>query len=149
MFSLFEKEEHHFVRIFQSIQNDDNDPFFFFLFASFREAFGDLMASGTMTCQSRLSISSSSQDFSSTIDTICQTYRLTGEKTLSMIFKTNFRLFFFNLFQILVVDRISTAASLYAESILGHPVALLLKLTVSDETKTLIFIRKITRFEII
>jgi len=69
------------------------------------EAFGDLMASGTMTSQSRLSISSSSQDFSSTIDTICQTYRLT------------------------VVDKISTAASLYAESILGHPVALLFKLT--------------------
>ncbi|CAF3775931.1 unnamed protein product [Adineta steineri] len=67
------------------------------------DAFADLMGSGTLTSQSHISIPSSSQDFSSIIKTICQSYRLT------------------------VVDQINSAASLYSESILGHPVALLFK----------------------
>ena len=37
------------------------------------------MSSGTLTSQSNFSIPSSSQDFSSLIKTICQTYRLTGK----------------------------------------------------------------------
>jgi hypothetical protein len=44
----------------------------------FRDAFADLMSSGTLTSQSHISIPSSSQDFSSVIKTICQSYRLTG-----------------------------------------------------------------------
>ncbi|UJR37094.1 hypothetical protein I4U23_029798 [Adineta vaga] len=66
-------------------------------------AFGDLMSSGTLTNQSHISIPSSSQDFLSTIKILCQSYRFT------------------------IVDQISSAASLYSESILGHPIALLLK----------------------
>jgi len=42
------------------------------------DAFADLMSSGTLTSQSHISIPSSSQDFSSLIKTICQSYRLTG-----------------------------------------------------------------------
>ncbi|CAF1088166.1 unnamed protein product [Rotaria sp. Silwood1] len=72
------------------------------------DAFAELMSSGTLTSQSRANISSSSQDFSSLINTICQTYRLT------------------------VVDKINSAASLYAETILGHPIALLFKSTNSQ-----------------
>jgi hypothetical protein len=44
----------------------------------FSDAFADLMSSGTLTSQSHISIPSSSQDFSSLIKTICQSYRLTG-----------------------------------------------------------------------
>ncbi|CAF2873692.1 unnamed protein product [Rotaria sp. Silwood2] len=66
------------------------------------------MSSGTLTSQSRANISSSSQDFPSLINTICQTYRLT------------------------VVDKVNSAASLYSETILGHPIALLFKSTNSQ-----------------
>ncbi|CAF2526332.1 unnamed protein product [Rotaria sp. Silwood2] len=66
--------------------------------------FGDLMSSGTLTCQSQLRIPSSNQDFLSIINTICHSYRLT------------------------VVEKINSAASLYAETILGQPIALLFKL---------------------
>ncbi|CAF0892405.1 unnamed protein product [Rotaria sordida] len=72
------------------------------------DAFAELMSSGTLTSQSNISISSSSQDFSSLINTICQTYRLT------------------------VVDKINSAASLYSETILGHPIAFLFKSTNSQ-----------------
>lgn len=64
------------------------------------------MSSGTLTSQSNFSIPSSSQDFPSLIKTLCQTYRLT------------------------VVEQIHSAASLYAETILEHPIALLVKSTV-------------------
>ena len=43
-----------------------------------RDAFTDLMSSGTLTSQSHLSIPTSSQDFSSLIKNLCQTYRLTS-----------------------------------------------------------------------
>ncbi|CAF3474180.1 unnamed protein product [Rotaria sp. Silwood1] len=79
-----------------------------FSFSLLSDAFAELMSSGTLTSQSRANISSSSQDFSSLINTICQTYRLT------------------------VVDKINSAASLYAETILGHPIALLFKSTNSQ-----------------
>ncbi|CAF3324071.1 unnamed protein product [Rotaria socialis] len=69
------------------------------------DGFADLMSSGTLTIQSHVSISSSSQDFSSIIRAICQSYQLT------------------------VVDQINSAASLYSETILGHPIALLFKST--------------------
>jgi hypothetical protein len=69
------------------------------------DAFADLMSSGTLTSQSHISIPSSSQDFASLIKTICQSYRLT------------------------VVDQINSAASLYSETILGQPIALLFKST--------------------
>jgi predicted enzyme involved in methoxymalonyl-ACP biosynthesis len=80
------------------------------------------MSSSTLTCQSHLSIPSSNQDFSSIINTICQSYRLTGKKIDFNIFSI--------VFLILVVEKINSAASLYAETILGNPVALLFKLTV-------------------
>ncbi|CAF4336895.1 unnamed protein product, partial [Rotaria sordida] len=41
-------------------------------------AFADLMSSGTLTCQSQFRIPSFNQDFLSIINTICQSYRLTG-----------------------------------------------------------------------
>ncbi|CAF2194416.1 unnamed protein product [Rotaria magnacalcarata] len=69
------------------------------------DGFADLMSSGTLTIQSHVSISSSSQDFSAIIRAICQSYRLT------------------------VVHEINSAASLYSETILGHPIALLFKST--------------------
>ncbi|CAF4069496.1 unnamed protein product [Rotaria sp. Silwood2] len=72
------------------------------------DAFAELMSSGTLTSQSRANISSSSQDFPSLINTICQTYQLT------------------------VVDKVNSAASLYSETILGHPIALLFKSTNSQ-----------------
>ncbi|CAF1177438.1 unnamed protein product [Rotaria sp. Silwood1] len=65
--------------------------------------FADLMSSGTLICQSQLRIPSSNQDFLSIINTICQFYRLT------------------------VVKKINSAASLYAETILGQPIVLLFK----------------------
>ncbi|CAF3836766.1 unnamed protein product, partial [Adineta steineri] len=71
-------------------------------------AFADLMSSGTLTCQSHIDIPSSNQDFASRIKTICQSYRLT------------------------VVEQINSAASLYAETILGQPIAFLLKSTNSQ-----------------
>ncbi|CAF3480966.1 unnamed protein product [Rotaria socialis] len=66
-------------------------------------AFANLMTSGTLTCQSNVRIPSSNGDFTSIINTLCQSYRLTA------------------------VDKINSAASLYAESVLGHPIALLIK----------------------
>jgi len=72
--------------------------------------FADLMSSGTLTCQSHISIPTSNQDFTSIINTVCQSYRLT------------------------VVEKINSAASLYSESILGHPIALLFKLTNSQNS---------------
>ncbi|CAF1534448.1 unnamed protein product, partial [Rotaria sordida] len=65
--------------------------------------FADLMSSGALICQSQLRISSSNQDFLLMINTICQFYRLT------------------------VVEKINSAASLYAETILEQPIALLFK----------------------
>ncbi|CAF1070709.1 unnamed protein product [Rotaria sordida] len=65
--------------------------------------FADLMSLGTYTCQSQFRIPSSNQDFLSIINTICQSYRLT------------------------VVEKINSATSLYAETILGQPIALLFK----------------------
>ncbi|CAF0909312.1 unnamed protein product [Adineta ricciae] len=69
------------------------------------DAFADLMNSGTLTSQSNVNISTGKPNFTSIINTICQSYRLT------------------------VVDNVNSAASLYAETILGHPVALLIKST--------------------
>ncbi|UJR09107.1 hypothetical protein I4U23_013354 [Adineta vaga] len=69
------------------------------------DAFTDLMSSGTLTSQSNINLSSSNQDFTSILNNICQSFRLT------------------------VVEKINSAASLYAETILGHPIALLLKST--------------------
>ncbi|CAF0958357.1 unnamed protein product [Adineta ricciae] len=66
-------------------------------------AFADLMSSSTLTSQSHINIPSSSQDFPSILKILCQSYRFT------------------------VVDQLPSAASLYSESILGHPIALLLK----------------------
>ncbi|CAF4243398.1 unnamed protein product, partial [Rotaria sordida] len=66
-------------------------------------AFADLMSSSVLICQSQLRISSSNQDFLLMINTICQSYRLT------------------------VVEKINSAASLYAETILEQPIALLFK----------------------
>ncbi|CAF1467481.1 unnamed protein product, partial [Rotaria sordida] len=66
-------------------------------------AFADLMSSGVLICQSQLRISSSNQDFLLMINTICQFYRLT------------------------VVEKINSAASLYAETILEQSIALLFK----------------------
>ncbi|CAF1261453.1 unnamed protein product [Rotaria sordida] len=66
-------------------------------------AFADLMSSGVLICQSQLRISSSNQDFLLIINTICQSYRLT------------------------VVEKINSAASLYAETILEQPIAFLFK----------------------
>ncbi|CAF1217682.1 unnamed protein product [Adineta steineri] len=71
-------------------------------------AFADLMSSGTLTCQSHIDIPLSNQDFVSRIKTICQSYRLT------------------------IVEQINAAASLYAETILGQPIAFLLKSTNSQ-----------------
>ncbi|CAF2159774.1 unnamed protein product [Rotaria magnacalcarata] len=71
-------------------------------------AFANLMTSGTLTCQSNVRIPSSTGDFTTVINTLCQSCRLT------------------------VVDKINSAASLYAESILGHPIALLIKSTNSQ-----------------
>ncbi|CAF4261214.1 unnamed protein product, partial [Rotaria sordida] len=71
-------------------------------------AFADLMSSGALICQSQLRISSSNQDFLLIINTICQSYRLTV----------------FNF----VIEIINSAASLYAETIFGQPIALLFKL---------------------
>ncbi|CAF1093999.1 unnamed protein product [Rotaria sordida] len=62
--------------------------------------FADSMSSGTLICQSQLRISSSNQDFLSIINKICQSYRLT------------------------VVEKINSAASLYAETILEQPIVL-------------------------
>ena len=42
------------------------------------DAFAELMSSGTLACQSHISIPSSSQDFPSLVKSICQSYRLTG-----------------------------------------------------------------------
>jgi hypothetical protein len=42
------------------------------------DAFADLMSSGTLTSQSHINIPSSSQDFPTIINTICQAFRLTG-----------------------------------------------------------------------
>ena len=44
----------------------------------YRDAFANLMGSGTLTSQSHTNIPSSSQDFTSTMSKICQAYRLTG-----------------------------------------------------------------------
>ncbi|CAF1346310.1 unnamed protein product, partial [Rotaria sordida] len=66
-------------------------------------AFADLMSSSVLICQSQLRISLSNQDFLLMINTICQSYRLT------------------------VVEKINSAASLYAETILEQPIALLFK----------------------
>lgn len=51
---------------------------FCIIFLFFRDAFADLMGSGTLISQSHISIPSSSQDFSSLIKTLCQSYRLTS-----------------------------------------------------------------------
>ncbi len=40
--------------------------------------FADLMSSGTLTCQSHINIPLSNQDFTSIVNTICQSCRLTG-----------------------------------------------------------------------
>jgi len=64
------------------------------------------MTSGTLTSQSHINISLANHDFSSIIHSLCQSYRLT------------------------VVEQVGLAASLYSESILGHPVAFLVKLNV-------------------
>ncbi|CAF4352209.1 unnamed protein product [Rotaria sordida] len=61
------------------------------------------MSSDTLTCQSQLRIPSSNQDFLSIINTICQSYRLT------------------------VLEKINSAVSLYAETILRQLIALLFK----------------------
>ncbi|CAF5040251.1 unnamed protein product, partial [Rotaria sp. Silwood1] len=66
-------------------------------------AFADLMSSGALICQSQVRIPSSNQDFLSIINKICQSYRLN------------------------VVEKIHSAASLYAETVLGQPIALLFK----------------------
>ena len=47
-------------------------------FCVFRNAFTDLMTSGTLTSQSHISIPTSSQSFPAIIQNICQNYRLTG-----------------------------------------------------------------------
>ncbi|CAF4263874.1 unnamed protein product [Rotaria sordida] len=65
------------------------------------------MSSGTLTCQSQFRIPLSNQDFLLIINTICQSYRLTV----------------FNF----VIEIINSAASLYAETIFGQPIALLFK----------------------
>ncbi|CAF1332418.1 unnamed protein product, partial [Rotaria sordida] len=64
-------------------------------------------SSGTLTCQSQFRIPLSNQDFLLIINTICQSYRLTV----------------FNF----VIEIINSAASLYAETIFGQPIALLFK----------------------
>ena len=51
----------------------------------FRMNFADLMNSGTLTCQSRISISTNEQDFSSIIERLCQTFRLTGSSSNLLI----------------------------------------------------------------
>ena len=89
--------------------------------SAFSDAFAELMSSGTLSCQAHASIPSSSQDFSSAINTIVQSHRLTGSnhcvKGAEDLTPSS----------PLVVDKINSAASLYSESILGHPIALLFK----------------------
>jgi len=71
MFTIFKKKNFKFVRKILLL----NFKFNFFLSS---DAFADLLSSGTLTSQSHISISSSSQDFASLIKTLCQSYRLTS-----------------------------------------------------------------------
>lgn len=119
--AILEKEIFEFVSV--SLFSRD---VFFMMFLLLSDAFADLMSSGTLACQSHISIPSSSQDFPSLIKSICQSYRLTGTSIASRLSSRSARQFFV----LLVVDQIELAASLYSETILGQPIALLLKSTV-------------------
>lgn len=81
----------------------------------FRNAFTDLMTSGTLTSQSHISIPTSSQDFPGTIQKICQTYRLTGWRSNRLNFTIHFFISLFscrtNQFRCITLCRNSSRSS--------------------------------------